>query len=309
MKAIRLLALFLAAALTAVAETPGRTNFEITIRGLAVNLERFSCFVLPGDTVNIFVSDNPGGTFSIYSATGTIIEKAENSWSFIPPKETGQYEVLIRNSLSASEISLIVFVMVPATQIRNGYLNGYRIGDYPAERYKNRKNYQNPSGFIEVTAGNQEIFLAPHFSLKQFLCKQHGNWPKYVVINPKLIKKLELILEKLNREGISAKTLFVMSGYRTPYYNKAIKNVKYSRHVFGDASDIYVDENHDAVMDDLNGDGLHNMKDALVLKKIINRIDNDPGHKDLLGGMGVYNKNAVHTFFVHTDTRGYKARW
>ena len=100
-----------------------------------------------------------------------------------------------------------------------------------------------------------------------------------------------------------------MSGYRTPYYNKKIGNVKYSRHVYGNAADVYVDINGDGVIDDLNSDGKNNMDDGLVLFKIVNSFDKDPGFNELLGGIGKYKKNSRHTYFIHIDTRGYKARW
>lgn len=54
---------------------------------------------------------------------------------------------------------------------------------------------------------------------------------------------LEFILEKVNAQGYRWETFCVMSGYRTPYYNKAIGNVRYSRHLWGDAADIFIDEN------------------------------------------------------------------
>lgn len=100
-----------------------------------------------------------------------------------------------------------------------------------------------------------------------------------------------------------------MSGYRTPYYNKSIGNVKFSRHVFGDAADIYVDEDLDGVIDDLDNNGKHDMADALVIHSIINKMENDPENEHLVGGMGSYKKNTAHTYFIHVDTRGYKARW
>ena len=62
-------------------------------------------------------------------------------------------------------------------------------------------------------------------------------------------------------------------------------------------------------MDDLNKDGIISMSDAEVIRGIVNKMDNDPEYEDLLGGMGKYNKNAVHTYFIHIDTRRYKARW
>jgi uncharacterized protein YcbK (DUF882 family) len=37
-----------------------------------------------------------------------------------------------------------------------------------------------------------------------------------------------------------------MSGYRTPYYNGVLHDVRYSMHQFGGAADIFVDR-HDLV--------------------------------------------------------------
>ena len=49
-----------------------------------------------------------------------------------------------------------------------------------------------------------------------------------------------------------------MSGYRTPFYNRSIGNqTRFSRHVYGDAADIYADDDGDGKMDDLDGDGHH----------------------------------------------------
>ena len=53
---------------------------------------------------------------------------------------------------------------------------------------------------------------------------------------------MELILQRLNAKGYRCDSFHVMSGYRTPYYNKAIGNVKYSRHIYGGAADIFIDE-------------------------------------------------------------------
>ena len=60
-------------------------------------------------------------------------------------------------------------------------------------------------------------------------------------LRPRLLLKLEMMLEKVNAAGYRCDTFQVMSGYRTPHYNMAIGNVKYSRHVWGGAADIFVD--------------------------------------------------------------------
>ena len=48
-----------------------------------------------------------------------------------------------------------------------------------------------------------------------------------------------MILQKVNERGYRCDTFHIMSGYRTPYYNGAIGNVRYSRHVWGGAADIF----------------------------------------------------------------------
>jgi hypothetical protein len=42
--------------------------------------------------------------------------------------------------------------------------------------------------------------------------------------------------------GHNVDGLTIMSGYRTPFYNRAIGNVPNSRHVFGGAADFYIDD-------------------------------------------------------------------
>ncbi len=309
MKKVILIAIWLLAVHILLAGPAYRVSFHVKVGNEITNLERFSYFLLPGDTLVLSIADDKLEHYSIFSHNGDLISPLDDQWFYIAPEKKGYYKVLIQKQGSDENMLLQIFVMVPASNIRDGFLNGYRIGNYPDDNYKNKKNYQNPVGFIEVTQENKDVYLSPHFQLKQFLCKQQSDWPKYVVIKPRMLRKLELVLEELNNAGVKANTLFLMSAYRTPYYNKAIGNVKYSRHIYGDAIDIYVDENHDAVMDDLNKDGITSMKDADVVQKIIEQIDSNPDNKELIGGMGKYNKNAVHTYFIHIDTRGYKARW
>jgi hypothetical protein len=84
-------------------------------------------------------------------------------------------------------------------------------------------------------------------------------------------------LEAVNAEGIPARTFTVMSGYRTPYYNTALNNVRYSRHMWGDAADIYINnDSRNDVMDDLNGDGKRDAKDAEMLYDIVDELKDNP---------------------------------
>jgi len=201
-------------------------------------------------------------------------------------------------------------VIVPYSDLEGETLNGYRIGNYPARPLRGLSIYRPPRGFIEVTPENQATLVAPHFRLEQFLCKQEGGWPKYVVLKERLLLKLEVILEAVNRKGYKASTFAILSGYRTPYYNRLIGNVRYSRHVWGGAADIYIDENpKDEMMDDLNADDRIDYRDADVIYDIIDEMYGQPWYAPFIGGLGRYKRTRGHGPFVHVDTRGFHARW
>jgi hypothetical protein len=287
-----------------------KLNFTITVNNLKTNLSIFSAFTLPGDTISLSFSGSTIDQFVPQYTHGHLLEDTRRSWRYIAPQIPGHYTLTILHNNPPEKFILNIFVMVPVSEVENERLNGYRIGTYPQKPFRGLDAYRAPEGFIEVTQRNKDVFVSPHFRLKQFLCKQQpGHWPKYMLLGPKILIKLELLLERINNSGIPASTVFIMSGYRTPWYNASIGNGRYSRHIYGDAVDTYIDENHDGEIDDLNKDDKASMADADVIYKIIDKLDSDPKYKHLLGGLGKYNKTAAHTWDVHFDTRGYRARW
>jgi len=188
-------------------------------------------------------------------------------------------------------------------------MNGYRIGQYPSQANGHSEIYPQPRGFIEVTEDNVDHRLMPHFTLRQFICRQDGAYPKYVVLDERLLIKLEVLLARVNLEGFACHTLSVSSGYRTPYYNQRLGNAKYSLHMWGRAADIFVDGNGDHKMDDLNRDGKNNMSDVRRLIAMVEQLDEEPRHHDKIGGLGLYDRTEKHGPFVHIDVRGERARW
>ena len=204
---------------------------------------------------------------------------------------------------------LNVMVLTPISQKKGEYLNGYRIGNYPTQPLRDNPIYNRPVGLFEVTESNENMKLTPHFTLRQFLCKQAGDHPKYVIIRERLLLKLEYLLEKTNRTGYTIETFGFISGYRTPFYNKSIKNVQYSRHVYGGAADIFIDQDKNGAMDDLNKDGVIDDKDVQVFYQIVDSEYDKKDYHKFRGGLGFYKRNKVHHGFIHVDVRGTKARW
>ncbi len=127
------------------------------------------------------------------------------------------------------------------------------------------------------------------------------------MVDVRLLDKLERLIDRLHAAGHPVRGLTVMSGYRTPRYNREIGNeTMWSRHTVGDAADVFVDDDHDGQMDDLDGDGKVTVDDARFLLRIVEELDDDPR---LAGGASVYPATAAHGPFVHVDARGYRARW
>jgi hypothetical protein len=148
--------------------------------------------------------------------------------------------------------------------------------------------------------------------LRDFLTKdQHNVWPKYLPLNPKVIDKLELTIQELEAMGIKVEHMQVMSGFRTPNYNESGGNTagraNLSRHMYGDAADVFVDNDRNGNMDDISGDGRVDTKDADVIAQAAERVERK--HPALVGGIGVYKACCGHGPFTHVDVRGFRARW
>lgn len=285
--------------------TPDRTSFSIRANTQQISYNVFSLFVLPGDKVEIQAPDKER-----YSLERSGVEDPthEGLWSWNASTETGVYPVRIINTETSESITVNVIVMVPADRVTNGSLNGYKIGNYPKKPLKDMPIYQPPVGFVEITPENRYVKVSPHFRLGQFICKQSGAYPKYVVLEERLLNKLELLLARTNTYGIACGSFQVMSGYRTPYYNRTLGNVAYSRHQWGDAADIFVDQNPpDGVMDDLNRDGKIDKNDSLILARLVGELEIT--EQTQRGGVGTYKSTKSHGPFVHVDARGVSKRW
>lgn len=202
--------------------------------------------------------------------------------------------------------------LLPFQARERGKVGNYRIGFWPGER-RASWSARAPEGFIEVTPANQDTPLSDHFRLRDFLTHdQQSVWPKYLVLREALIDKLELVITDLGRRGYAVTRMTVMSGFRTPQYNAQGVGPKGgratdSRHQYGDAADVYVDNDGDGRLDDLNRDGRVDTRDARVILESVERVE--AAHPDLVGGAGVYRATRAHGPFVHVDVRGARARW
>ncbi len=278
------------------------------VRSLTLPYDTGALFAMPHERIALAIVGPARPLFSLDTPEGALTAISPNRWTWEAPGEQGGYPVEARLPSRGKVLDFTAFVMVPASRVQGGVLNGFRIGSYPARRPDGNPAYVPPRGFIEVTRSNQDTKVSPHFRLKQFLTKQQGGYPKYLVLDERLLFVLESIGAKLQSRGWDAGDMVVMSGYRTPFYNKAIGDTAYSMHQWGRACDFFLDKNHDGVMDDFNGDRTIDRLDAAALAGVLEDLAGGE-LSGFIGGIGVYAATAAHGPFVHVDTRPWKARW
>ncbi len=240
---------------------------------------------------------------------------------FLPPAEAEQLERALGDMRAVPALSdaqvriarLQVLPMVPFEDKVRGRVGLYRMGYWPGEKRTVRSTvYENPLGFLQVTPANQDMFVSEHFRLRDFVTKdQSAVWPKYLVLREALIDKLELTIDELQSMGVNVTHLAVMSGFRHPAYNEqgvgAGGRARDSRHQFGDAADVFADNDRDGMLDDLDGDGRVTIRDGNLMVRAVERVE--AKYPALTGGMGRYHATHAHGPFVHVDVRGTSARW
>jgi hypothetical protein len=279
-----------------------RAEFSISFRGLTSDLQIISTTIMPGRTLEI-------STRAEARSDQGHLSREDHKWVWRAPMEPGLAS--LEFTRKGDVIRLNVFVLTPWTNGGRQDLNGYMIGDYPKKPLKGLAAYNAPEGFIEVTRDLMDEKVSPNFTLGQFLCKQQpGHDPTYVLIRAATLIKLERLLEAVKDKGWKTEGFHIMSGFRTPYYNKSIGNrTSSSRHLYGGAVDIFIDADGDGRMDDLNGDGKVSRLDAHALAALAETLSHSSARHWAPGGIAVYGSTASHGPFVHIDSRGHRARW
>ena len=121
--------------------------------------------------------------------------------------------------------------------------------------------------------------ITKNFNLNEFKCKDGTHVPEELIENVTLLcENLQVLRDKLG------KPIRVISGYRSPKYNRRIGGARRSQHMTAKAADIKVS----------------GMTPAEVKSAIVGLIKDG---KMMKGGIGLYRT------FTHYDVRGRNARW
>ena len=121
--------------------------------------------------------------------------------------------------------------------------------------------------------------LEENFALSEFRCRDGSDVPEELMDNVRLLAKNLQVL----RDHIG-KPIRIISGYRSPKYNRKIGGARKSQHMVAKAADIKIS----------------GMTPAEVKEVIVQLIKEGKMH---VGGIGLY------TTFTHYDVRGWNARW
>ena len=278
-------------------------------RSLTYPYDEGAIWAMPGEKIPLAVTAPATRLHRIDAPNGGLVATGPNKWTWEAPVKPGLYSLKVKTPAGDTLADFSAFVMVPSKAVTNGVLNRYDIGEYPESPLKGNPIYIPPNGFIEVTRQNEDTKVSPNFRIKEFLAKQKGDYPKYLVLDERLVFLLEAIGAHLKPLGWDAGDIFVMSGYRTPYYNKQLDDTKYSLHQWGRASDIFLDKDDNGRMDDFNKDRVSSKEDAVALADVLEVLAKTPELRSFIGGIGIYGPTSAHGPFVHVDTRPGRARW
>lgn len=281
-------------------------EFLETLRGASGKLE--AAFRTPGEA--LILRPPPGLAARYEPDQGSAVVSPE----FEAPHRPGVYKIAVEVDEARKDIGdLRVITLVPFAAKKEGRIGSYLLGQWPYERGGAPSSaYANPAGFVEVTPENRNLPVSEHFTLGDFLTKDQPTvWPKYLLLDAGLVDKLELVIDEIEREGHDVRHLAIMSGFRTPRYNHAggesSGRASLSRHMYGDATDVFVDNDRNGWTDDVNRDGRVDIHDAEVVARAAERAE--ARHPALVGGVGIYPATGAHGPFTHVDVRGRRARW
>jgi hypothetical protein len=284
-----------------------KASFSLQINDLVSPYQTLGIFVMPGEQIDLeAIFTRPEETYSLQAPGGDVIVLENGEWSWMAPEDPGAHVLFIEGPVDTMRLNVFVKTVFDND---DPVLKGYQIGAYEEKPLRQNPLFNPPAGLIEVNEKTADLRVSPHFTLGDFTCHQPGD-PKYIVLDERLVIKLEMLLEEVRQQGIDATTFTIMSGYRTPWYNEQIGNeTRYSLHLYGRASDIYIDEDRNSLMDDLNKDGRTDIQDARLLFSIAEKMDQQPWYQPFVGGLGLYGPKPHRGAFLHVDVRGYTARW
>ncbi len=245
---------------------------------------------------------------------------------FTAPEKPGAYYIpLVLKSPTrsrASDICVVVPYRASGKRTQDGsidlFVDGQEVGNYRtvnrsgnAKVKENPESYQPPVWWFRMTPQNMSFEVAPGLPVSDLVAPAEDSGLRHTDTVP-VMYPMWLAVGKvraaLSAKGIPARTMKLISVFRTPPYNRGIGSNAFGRHIYGDAFDFYIDPDGKGKAADLNRDGKLDRRDAYPVVAIIEDLMADGVIP--MGGVGVYNTiGGDHEVTMHVDLRGHRSTW
>ncbi len=278
---------------------PSGPAFGISVNGIPLQPHMMAFTAFPHETVTLSYRDSLNWSVPDLGFTGTGKE-----FSFNLPGSHGTYTVTASDSETVQDY--IMVVPLNTAQFRTNTLNSFPIGFYGDG---NTRDNLPDRGFIELWPGTFDARISTHLTFSDFLGHTEGGWPQYMVLDLRLVHKLECVFEQVALLYPEARSIHCISGFRTPAYNAAIGNdTGFSLHLYGAAADFWIEGWPDNdLIDDLDRNKRIDVYDGEFIVEVTRALE--AAGEVATGGASAYRWIPTHGPFVHLDTRGSAAVW
>lgn len=284
---------------TAEDPVPEPPPMEISVNGSVLPEHMMAFTASMGSSVTLSCTDPLE-----WSLMGSDQGSTGNTFTFQLPRSHGIYRVTGRDSLNCRE--WLVLVPLAAEQVRTSTVNSFPLGFYGDG---NSRDHLPDRGFIELWPEDYERRVSTHLRFSDLLCHIDGDWPQYMVLDTRLVHKMEMVLQEVREVYPEARVIHCISGFRTPAYNAAIGNeTGFSLHLYGSAADFWIESwPSNQLIDDLDRNKRIDVYDGEVIVEAARRLE--ASGEVAIGGASAYRWIPTHGPFVHLDTRGSAAVW
>lgn len=278
---------------------PAGPAFAISVNNVSLQPHMMAFTASAGSQVTLSCSDSLS-----WSITSLALSATGKEFRFVLPRSHGTYTVTASDTTSVQE--WIMIVPLNQDQFRTATINSFLVGFYGDG---NTRDHLPDRGFIELWPDVFDARISTHLSFSDFLGHTEGNWPQYMVLDLRLVYKLERVLEEVAKSYPEARDIHCISGFRTPAYNEEIGNeTGFSLHLYGAASDFWIEGwPANNLIDDLDRNKRIDVFDGELIVTAARRLE--ATGEVAVGGASAYRWITTHGPFVHLDTRGSAAVW
>lgn len=289
--------------------------------GLTIQGGKSAILVAPGSQQVIgFIGKDRACNVEAVSCNGVKCQTRGGEVLWRAPSESGNYWLQVKLELACRgeeaetvNVRIAGLVGFPGSLIENGFINGFELGLYPdSSKMKHPAYYKPPAFFYYLDYDVMGCWITETIRLGDLGYDGRAPLPQYFALRLELPQKLEAMRKELKSRGLPSRIHYIGGGYISPKSNveRTSKNgaaAELSRHQWGEAVDFIIDEDRDGTQDDMNRDGVIDVRDCFVIRDLVTRLEEN--HKVEPGGFGVYSPPRHSMLQMHLDVRGFPTRW